>query len=103
MAWFDYRQNNSGGSFTGEYLYIFVEANSPEQADEVAEEHGVYFDDDYTRDCNCCGTRWSRAYGTGSEAPDEPTVWGARLYDGLSALYVHGDGTTEVKSLVKNK
>lgn len=72
MAFFQYTQNNSGGSFeidtdAGISTYVIVEAGSPEEADERAERIGIYFDPYYERDCDCCGTRWDEAWGYGSE------------------------------------
>lgn len=62
--WFEYSQNNSGGSHVyddnrGLAEWVFVEADSAKEADEYAESIGIYFngvDDDM--DCDCCGDRW---------------------------------------------
>jgi len=55
---YTYRQNNSGGSFVGP-LYVCVEAESEEEAEEIAQENGVYFNGCSTgRDCSCRGDRW---------------------------------------------
>ena len=61
MKWFEFRQNNSGGSFVKDMgLSFWVQANSPDEANILAEEHGVYFDGCVTgTDCACCGDRWS--------------------------------------------
>lgn len=57
-------QNNSGGKFI-EPSIIFIEANSADEANQRAiEETHIYFDPEYTIDCDCCGTRWSPAYET---------------------------------------
>ena len=62
--WFYFRQNNSGGFYKSPAIYIFVEADTAEQANEVAASiEGVYFDGvSDGLDCGCCGDRWSRAY-----------------------------------------
>ncbi len=63
-----FRQNNSGGSFKidkkkGIGTNVFIEASSYEDANERAEEIGLYFYGcDKGVDCNCCGDRWSKAY-----------------------------------------
>lgn len=67
MAWYSFRQTNSGGVFdydanSGISVNVFIEADTPEQANERAESIGIYFDDDYDVDCSCCGQRWSRVY-----------------------------------------
>lgn len=58
-----YRQNNSGGHFSGTVEYV-VEANSTEEADTMAEATGtVYFHGVAAgKDCQCCGNRWHPAY-----------------------------------------
>lgn len=67
---YTYSQNNSGGRWidnervTG---FVIIEARSAEQANERAEEIGLYFDGD--GDCPTCGNRWDEAYGPGTERP----------------------------------
>lgn len=58
---FLYRQNNSGGKFVTNHIkgisqVVFVEADSADEADAIAEGIGIYFDGD--GDCWCCGNRW---------------------------------------------
>ena len=72
-----YDQNNSGGGFDVNDRvahYVFVEADSAAEADRKAEEIGIYFDDDFNIDCECCGTRWSRAWS--DEGEETPTIYG---------------------------
>ena len=67
-----YDQNNSGGGFTvdEDVTYnVIIEADSADEADRKAEDIGIYFDDDFEYDCECCGTRWSYAWGEGDETP----------------------------------
>lgn len=64
---YTYSQNNSGGSFdidhnAGLSVYVIVEADNTYAADDAANGIGIYFDEDYEIDCDCCGTRWSPAY-----------------------------------------
>ena len=70
---YEYNQNNSGGSFdTNDDLDVItiIEAENAEQADERAEGVGIYFDGcEAGMDCDCCGDRWCRAYGDGDVAP----------------------------------
>ena len=41
---------------------LFVYADTPEEADVVAESIGIYFDGvSAGKDCACCGDRWYRA------------------------------------------
>lgn len=56
-----FSQNNSGGVFDGPAKNIIIKAASENEANQIAEANGVYFDDDYEIDCECCGTRWERA------------------------------------------
>ena len=69
---YNYRQNNSGGSFelNDDVSYnVIIEANSGAEADERAEEIGMYFDGcDKEMDCPCCGDRWYSAQGEEGDA-----------------------------------
>jgi len=55
-----FRQNNSGGKFIRNDnvdQFVFIEADSLESANSIAETVGIYFDG--SNDCRCCGNRWS--------------------------------------------
>lgn len=58
---YNYSQNNSGGSFYGVTEY-WIEADSPDEADDIAEmSTDIYFNGcDTGMDCSCCGDRWYR-------------------------------------------
>ena len=81
MAWFEYDQNNSGGSFdidprSGLGPRVWIEAASDTEAQERALSLGIYFDGcDEGHDCDCCGDRWYRVWGAGSEYPEIHTRW----------------------------
>lgn len=72
---FEYSQNNSGGDFVydlerGIGHYVIVEAYNGKDADRRARSIGLYFDGVRDcRDCDCCGDRWSEAYGKGTPDP----------------------------------
>lgn len=58
---YEIRQNNSGGVFViDENLcnFIYIEAESENQAFEIAERLGCYWEDE--GDCECCGPRWPK-------------------------------------------
>lgn len=59
-------QNNSGGSFvTSDTLChrLFIEANSDDEAAEIAERLGCYWNGvSEGQDCDCCGDRWHPPY-----------------------------------------
>ncbi len=65
MAWYHYRQNNSGGRFfveDGISVNVYVEADNAAAADYRAQSIGLYFDGVYEGlDCECCGDRWYSA------------------------------------------
>lgn len=67
---FTYDQNNPYGKFEGPAIAVIVEADSPTEADTIAMTLGVYFDEGYQLDCECCGSRWGRA----SEGTTEPLL-----------------------------
>jgi hypothetical protein len=62
MAFYEWSQNNSGGTFyTDDKIchQIFIEADNYDEAEQKALDFGVYYngvDDGY--DCSCCGDRW---------------------------------------------
>jgi hypothetical protein len=62
MKFYEFTQNNSGGSFvTSENLAyrLIIEAKSAEEANSIAEDLGCYFNGvDNGIDCRCCGDRW---------------------------------------------
>jgi uncharacterized UBP type Zn finger protein len=77
--WYEFRQNNSGGSFDidGEIgKIVIIEAESADMANSFAESIGIYFNGvQKGYDCECCGSRWHKANewdvvenpGTGNE------------------------------------
>lgn len=62
VVWFEYRQNNSGGSFQIDNdvsIYVLIQAEDRVSANRKAEEVGIYFNGvSDGRDCDCCGDRW---------------------------------------------
>lgn len=107
--WFKYDQNNSGGVFIGPAYNVYVEAFDDDQANEIAEQNGVYFDGvDEGIDCECCGDRWSRSWYDSMEGNKETISakeskcwdWDRRWNKGKKdpipvALFIHLDGTKE--------
>ena len=78
---FEFNQNNSGGSFDydergGITHIVVVEADSAADALSRASDIGLYFDGD--GDCPCCGDRWSD-YLTDSDGDKEPSHYGTPL------------------------
>jgi hypothetical protein len=75
MTFFHYSQNNSGGSFdhskaNGIGYAVIIEASNADEANERAENIGLYFNGcDTGLDCDCCGDRWYPAYGEGDPVP----------------------------------
>jgi hypothetical protein len=62
MKFYEFCQNNSGGSFHVDDKVchrLFIEANSDIEAEQIAEHLGCYFNGvDQGLDCECCGDRW---------------------------------------------
>jgi len=84
MSFYEYRQNNSGGSFDvrpadGISQYVIVEADDAKEADYLAERIGLYFDGD--GDCSCCGERWSAqdSWYSGDDGDEVPSNYGTPL------------------------
>lgn len=88
MPFFAFSQNNSGGSYDinasrGIGKVVVIEAENASDANEKAEEIGLYFDGRY--DCDCCGNRWSQQWDDekGIEFSD------VLFWDWRDEVYVH--------------
>ncbi|AFV51384.1 hypothetical protein FDG66_gp64 [Streptomyces phage phiCAM] len=94
MAFFEYSQNNSGGSFAydgdaGITHYVIIEADSPEEANDKAETIGLYFDG--YGDCDCCGSRWSECWD-GDKGEKVPSIYGTPVSDyDFGYRWMHSD------------
>lgn len=108
MAWFLYRQNNSGGIFDEPAVHVYVEADDTVEADRRAEELGIYFNGvESGYDCECCGDRWDYAssYSNVGEDAHEDLLKTLKIVVGFGgsllwygapfALFYHKDGTKE--------
>jgi nitrogen regulatory protein PII-like uncharacterized protein len=66
MKFYQFNQNNSGGRFDVDNKVchrLFIQADNVDEAIEIAESLGVYFDGCETgMDCECCGDRWYRPW-----------------------------------------
>jgi hypothetical protein len=123
MAWYSYKQNNSGGRVVQNDAvdwYVWIEAESVRVANARAEDIGIYFNGcDTGYDCSCCGDRWSTPWE--DEGDDEPLYYDtpvvrkvgayafgsdgmskSSMYDGTMHLY-HADGTHERIATEKGK
>ena len=59
MSFYNFHQNNTGGAFIGPGINVVIEADTPYEANTIAQDHGLYFDGCADgRDCSCCGDRW---------------------------------------------
>lgn len=106
LRFWHFNQNNSGGSFVQDHKsglshHVIIEAESEQQANEIAQTKGIYFNGCASGDdCSCCGDRWYEAYGNGDEVPtiySQPIClttntyksdYGSWMEDGIEA-YVH--------------
>lgn len=72
---YPFNQNNSGGRFIGPALVVYIEAESEESANDIAQEHDIYFNGcEYGRDCSCCGDRWSTTWYEAVEDPKQDLI-----------------------------
>ena len=82
---YEFIQNNSGGSFVnsekdGICEYVIIEALNANDANNRAEDIGLYFDGcDNDIDCPCCGDRWYKV--DESDGDDKPYIYGEPVYD----------------------
>jgi hypothetical protein len=90
---YTFSQNNSGGSFinddeTGISEFVIIEAHNESEANERAENIGIYFNGcaDYI-DCDCCGDRWYRVYE--GDAYKVPSISGNPIEKCESTYYMN--------------
>jgi hypothetical protein len=99
--WYEYRQNNSGGSFTSNddvAHYVLVQATSPKEANDKAESFGVYFDGCHNGyDCTCCGDRWYEV----RDPLTEFKVWGFRASKECDTVVDYAEALTYDDSFAK--
>lgn len=106
---FTYGQNNTGGDFIVEVdkgiaEWVIVEADNSVEANERAEDIGIYFHGcSYGKDCSCCGDRWSEIYEEeeGTEEPkiydESPEKYKKSMYGRKKTVVVHyKNGETKV-------
>lgn len=90
---YTYIQNNSGGSFeVNEDIkqYVIIEADSAEEANDKAEDLGIYFDGvEKGFDCPCCGNRWHKC--DEEDGTKDPLIWGQSPIEYLCGEYVWSD------------
>ncbi len=76
-----------GGYFVGP-VYVCVECDSATEANEIAGNHDIMFG----IGCECCGPRWSSAWGD-DELTSEPMVYGKPLTeDNITYKIIYKDG-----------
>lgn len=100
MAFYHFRQNNSGGALDinptkGIGPQIWIEADSPSEANDTAKKIGIYFDGvDAHIDCPCCGDRW---YPAGEHDREDSPLITKGNFNWTRDVYVHlKDGTIKV-------
>lgn len=66
MAFYEWDQNNSGGSFVVDDKLchiVIIEADTLDEAEQKAFDMGVYYNGCSDGiDCDCCGDRWDQPY-----------------------------------------
>lgn len=92
---YEFRQNNSGGSFrtdlvAGVSIFVSIEAIDYWHAVYKAERIGLYWDGvDRGYDCSCCGDRWSKPWS--EDGTEEPTIYGEAISDPETWVFKTGD------------
>lgn len=78
MAFFTFRQNNSGGAFDIDDSvdrFVIIEASNSDEANNRALDIGIYFNGcDNEIDCPCCGDRWFPVWK--DDATESPEIYG---------------------------
>lgn len=85
---YEFNQNNSGGFFDcyhedGVSVLTIFEADSAEEANNLARAHGIYFDGvENDQDCSCCGDRWYPV--DDSDGTSVPACYGQPLAEAMN-------------------
>jgi hypothetical protein len=91
MPFYTFYQNNSGGNFTVNNTvaeYVIIEAEDSNDANNKAEEIGIYFDGVIAEiDCDCCGDRWYRQYR--EEGTKNPEIYGKSVREWMLSKKRH--------------
>ena len=93
MAFYEFDQNNSGGSFDiddarGIGPKVWIEATDLVCAVSIAFGLGIYFDGvSKGIDCGCCGDRWSAPWSNNEKAT--PEIDDKYDFGWHDAVYVH--------------
>ena len=79
-----YVQNNTGGEFDATMpRYLIIEAETAGDANQRAEDAGVYFNGvDAGVDCGCCGDRWDRAWEW--DGTNQPCLYGEPVLEKMA-------------------
>jgi hypothetical protein len=87
---YTFSQNNSGGTFDVNNRvceYVIVEADSAKDANERAENVGVYFNGcDTGADCECCGDRWYEQWDE-SDGKEVPSIYGTAVTEMTAGFF----------------
>jgi hypothetical protein len=103
-AFFEIRQNNSGGHFDGPAVHVITEAPDKETACKRTEPHfalcgdsGLYAEYDSCGCCPCCGHRWSEPWDDEPEDPKKLVVEirknGLTYMGGVATALIKADGS----------
>jgi len=72
---YNFPQNNTHGRLCGPAQEVIVQACSSDEANAIAERHGVYFNGcSAGADCYCCGDRWNTTWG--GDPTNKPEIRG---------------------------
>jgi hypothetical protein len=91
MSYFKFRQNNSFGHFVGTPL-VFVQADNADDANRIAQDHGVYFNGVADGiDCDCCGDRWYPVHDDDGQDTPVAMVYSPAAGDYVDVTFADGD------------
>ncbi len=93
-------QNNSGGFYKKDLPeYLIIEADTPEEANLLAENIGIYFNGVLDGvDCPCCGDRWQAV--NANNGFKEPYLFSKGDWSSETVIYFRNKGL--VKVIYKN-
>lgn len=104
--WYEFDQNNSGGSYErGDFVadVVFIQAMNADSAEEIMRD--MVDNDNAWSYCDCCGERWSFWGVRGYEVPTrygDPVSEGVDLFSRDGYILFHGLNGRTLKWSGKN-
>lgn len=85
--YYTFSQTNSGGYYLFDTQEVIVEADSLQEAIEIAERETEVYPGMGSNDCECCGPRWDYPWNNDFESRLGYSSWEDVRRDGVKIIY----------------